>query len=497
MGRQNMKETSTLLEVRRKKLEECTREGSNPFPNDFTVSHTTEQLRKRFEQVEPGELEQIEEEFSLAGRVMSLRNFGKAAFIHIQDRTGTIQAYLQKDVLGDDDFTLAKKLDVGDFVGIQGRVFVTRTQELTIKVGQLQLLVKSLRPLPEKWHGLSNIETRYRQRYLDLLMNPEVKEVFYRRTKIIHLIRTFLQEKGFLEVETPMMQGIPGGAAARPFKTHHNTYKLDLYLRISPELYLKRLLVGGFERVFEINRNFRNEGVSTQHNPEFTMLEFYQAYATYEDFIDLTEEMICHIAQHVFGSFTIPYLDKEIDFTPPWQRLSMKEAIIHYGKIEPPVLESPELASQALKECGFPSSSQDSLGHLLNELFEQVVQHRLIKPTFITSYPTAVSPLARRNDSNPEEVDRFELFINGQEIANAFSELNDPIDQRERFEKQRASHEDDGEVTTLDEDFLQALEYGMPPAAGEGIGIDRLVMLFCNAASIRDVILFPLLKPER
>ncbi len=492
-----MKEMNTLLELRRKKLEDYSSERGNPFPNTFKVSHTTRELRERFDQVEEAQLEKVEEEFSLAGRVMSLRNFGKAAFIHLQDRTGQIQVYIQKDGVPETDFKIAKKLDVGDFIGIKGRIFLTRTQELTIKVSRFQLLVKSLRPLPEKWHGLSNIETRYRQRYLDLLVNPAVKETFYKRTRIIYLIRSFLQEKGFIEVETPMMQAIPGGATARPFKTYHNTYKLDLYLRISPELYLKRLLVGGIERVFEINRNFRNEGISTQHNPEFTMLEFYQAYATYEDLIDMTEEMICSLCNELQGSMTFPYLDREIDFTPPWDRLTMKEAIIRYGNLEPPVLEDRELACAKLKDLGFTPSPQDGLGYLTNELFEMLVQPNLIRPTFITGYPTEVSPLARRNDNNPEEVDRFELFINGQEIANGFSELNDPIDQRARFEKQCAARKPDEEAAQLDEDFIQALEFGMPPAAGEGIGIDRLVMLFCNAASIRDVILFPLLKPER
>jgi len=492
-----MEKMSTLLELRRKKLEDYASEGGNPFPNDFKVSHTTHEIRERFEQMEADELEKVDEEFSLAGRVMSLRNFGKAAFIHLQDRTGRMQGYIQKNEVPEDAFKIAKKLDVGDFVGIKGKIFVTRTQELTVKVSQFTLLVKSLRPLPEKWHGLSNIETRYRQRYLDLLVNPEVKETFYRRTKIMHLIRSFLQEKDFVEVETPMMQPVPGGATARPFKTHHNTYKLDLYLRISPELYLKRLLVGGIERVFEINRNFRNEGISTQHNPEFTMLEFYQAYATYEDLIELTEEMVCSLCTNLQGSMILPYLDGEIDFTPPWDRLTMKQSIIRYGKVDPSVLEDRELALAALKNLDISPASQEDLGYLINELFEVLVQPNLIKPTFITSYPTAVSPLARRNENNPEEVDRFELFINGQEIANGFSELNDPIDQRARFEKQCAAREPDEEAAQLDEDFIQALECGMPPAAGEGIGIDRLVMLFCNAASIRDVILFPLLKPER
>lgn len=492
-----MKKTSELLKLRRKKLDEFTKEGINPFPNDFKVTHTSQEIRERFEQIEADELEKVEEEFSLAGRIMAIRNFGKAAFIHIQDRKGKIQAYIQKNVVNSSHFNLFNKLDIGDFVGIRGRAFLTRTKELTIKVNQMKLLAKSLRPLPEKWHGLSDIETRYRQRHLDLLVNPKVKEVFYRRNKIIQMIRAFLQDREFIEVETPMMQPIPGGATACPFKTHHNAFKLDLYLRISPELYLKRLLVGGFERVFEINRNFRNEGISTQHNPEFTMLEFYQAYATYEDLMDLTEEMICHIAQQLLKSLKISYLGKEIDFTPPWQRLSMKQAILHYGKLEPRILEKKDLAFNQAQTLDLSPSPEDGLGKIVNDIFEKVVQPHLIKPTFITNYPTEVSPLARRSDTNPEEVERFELFINGQEIANAFSELNDSIDQKERFLKQLSASGSNEEVGRLDEDFIQALEYGMPPAAGEGIGIDRLVMVLSNSASIRDVILFPLLKPER
>ena len=492
-----MKEMSELLKLRREKLDEFAKEGINPFTNDFKVLHNSQEIRERFSKTAANDLEKVEEEFSLAGRIVAIRNFGKAAFFHIQDRKGKIQAYIQKDVVGNNSFNLFKRLDIGDFIGMRGEVFLTRTQELTIKVSEIKLLTKSLRPLPEKWHGLSNIEIRYRQRYLDLLVNPEVKEIFYRRNKIIQMIRTFLQDREFMEVETPMMQSIPGGAAALPFKTHHNTFNLDLYLRISPELYLKRLLVGGFERVFEINRNFRNEGISTQHNPEFTMLEFYQAYATYEDLMDLTEEMISHIAKQLLGSLKTPYLDKEIDFTPPWQRLSMKQAIINYGKLEPQTLEKRDLAFKKAQSIGLSPSSQDSLGEIVNDLFEEMAQPHLIRPTFITNYPTETSPLARRSDTNPEEVDRFELFINGQEIANAFSELNDPIDQKERFSKQLSSNEATEDVDKLDEDFIQALEYGMPPAAGEGIGIDRLVMLLSNSASIRDVILFPLLKPER
>jgi len=492
-----MEETSKLLKVRRKKLDEFAKEGINPFANDFKVSHTSQQIRERFEQMEANELEKVKEEFFLAGRIMAIRNFGKAAFIHIQDRKGKIQAYIQKDLIGSKNFNIFNKFDIGDFVGIRGGVCLTRTKELTIKVNQIRLLTKSLRPLPEKWHGLSNIETRYRQRHLDLLVNPRVKEVFFRRNKIIQMIRTFLQDRDFIEVETPMMQPIPGGATASPFKTHHNTFNLDLYLRISPELYLKRLLVGGFERVFEINRSFRNEGISTQHNPEFTMLEFYQAYATYEDLMDLTEEMISQLAQQLLGSLKIIYLDKEIDFTPPWQRLSMKRAIMNYGKLEPQVLEKRGLAFKQAQTLGLSPSSQDGLGKILNDIFEKVAKPHLIKPIFITNYPTETSPLARRSETNPEEVDRFELFINGQEIANAFSELNDPIDQRDRFIKQLNARESTEEEGKLDEDFIKTLEYGMPPAAGEGMGIDRLVMLLSNAPSIRDVILFPLLKPER
>jgi lysyl-tRNA synthetase class 2 len=492
-----MKEMSELIKLRRKRLDEFAEEGINPFPNDFKVDHTSQEIKERFKEKSAEEMEKATEEFSLAGRIMSIRNFGKAAFIHIQDRKGKIQAYIQKDIVGEDLFKLFKKLDIGDFAGIQGGVFLTRTQELTIKVKQIKLLTKSLRPLPEKWHGLSNIETRYRQRYLDLLMNPEAREIFYRRTRIIQMIRSFLQDREFIEVETPMMHPIPGGAAARPFKTHHNTFDLDLFLRISPELYLKRLLVGGVERVFEINRNFRNEGISTQHNPEFTMLEFYQAYATYEDLMDLTEEMICHIARQLLGSLKAPYADNEIDFTPPWQRLSMKQAVIEYGQIDPAVVENRDLLFKESDARGLAPSPQDSVGKMINGIFEEVVQPHLIKPTFITNYPTEISPLARRNCDNPEEVDRFELFINGQEIANAFSELNDPVDQRERFLQQLSSSEPGEEGGILDEDFIQALEYGMPPAAGEGIGIDRLVMLLSNSSSIREVILFPLLKPER
>ena len=492
-----MQETSTLMELRRKKLEECRLLGINPFPNDFKATHTAAEIAGRFKDMPADEVERVPDVFRLAGRIMSLRNFGKAAFMHLQDGSGMIQAYLQKGLLSDGDFSLIKKLDVGDFIGIEGTVFITRTGELTIKTAGLKLLVKSLRPLPEKWHGLSNIEIRYRQRYLDLIMNPEVKAVFLNRARAINLIRSFLQERGFVEVETPMMQAIPGGATARPFQTYHNTYKLNLYLRISPELYLKRLLVGGMDRVFEINRNFRNEGVSTHHNPEFTMLEFYQAYATYEDCMDLTEELICHLARSLLSTLRVPYLDGEIDFTPPWPRLTMEESIAEYARVDTQDLTEIGRALKVLDRLGLTPTDPGDLGNAINDLFENMVQPRLTRPTFITSYPTSISPLARNNDENPDRVDRFELFINGQEIANAFSELNDPVEQYRRFKNQPSVKTHGEGEGRLDEDFIEALEYGMPPAAGEGIGIDRLVMLLCNAASIRDVILFPLLKPER
>jgi lysyl-tRNA synthetase class 2 len=493
----NMQETSTLMELRRQKLEECRLLGINPFPNDFKATHTAAEIAGRFKDMPAEEVERVPDAFRLAGRIMSLRNFGKAVFMHLQDGSGRIQAYLQKGLLSDGDFSLIKKLDVGDFIGIEGTVFITRTGELTIKTAGLKLLVKSLRPLPEKWHGLSNIEIRYRQRYLDLIMNPEVKAVFLNRARAINLIRSFLQERGFVEVETPMMQAIPGGATARPFQTYHNTYKLNLYLRISPELYLKRLLVGGMDRVFEINRNFRNEGVSTHHNPEFTMLEFYQAYATYEDCMDLTEELICHLARSLLSTLRVPYLDGGIDFTPPWPRLTMEESIVEYAAVDPQDLTETGRALRVLDRLGLTPTDPGDLGNVINDLFENMVQPRLTRPTFITSYPTSISPLARHNDENPDRVDRFELFINGQEIANAFSELNDPVEQYRRFKNQTSVKTHGEGEGRLDEDFIEALEYGMPPAAGEGIGIDRLVMLLCNAASIRDVILFPLLKPER
>ncbi|HEX9949378.1 MAG TPA: lysine--tRNA ligase, partial [Thermodesulfobacteriota bacterium] len=392
---------------------------------------------------------------------------------------------------------LFKRLDAGDFVGVRGRPFRTKTGELTIEVSFIQLLAKSFRPLPEKWHGLTDVETRYRQRYLDLIVNPQVKETFYKRNEIIQGIKGFLLQRDFLEVETPMMQPIPGGATARPFKTHHNTLDMDLYLRIAPELYLKRLVIGGMERVFELNRNFRNEGVSTQHNPEFTMLEFYQAYSTYEDLMALIEEMISAVARTVCGSYKITYQGTALDLTPPWPRLTLKQALKQYGKVDEEAFSDMDAAASRAEEIGVEMNQEQGLAELLVAIFEKIVEPKLIQPTFITEYPVEVSPLARRKASDPTITERFELFIMGREIANGFSELNDPEDQRERFRRQAAQKgaaEDD--LSVIDEAFLTALEYGMPPAAGAGIGIDRLVMTLTDSPSIRDVIFFPQMREK-
>ena len=435
---------------------------------------------------------------SLAGRIVAMRKFGKATFLHIQDETGRLQVYIKQDVVGQEAYNIFKKLDIGDIAGFKGSLFRTKTGEPTLQAISFQHISKSLRPLPEKFHGLTDVEIRYRQRYVDLIVNPEVRDTFRKRVEIIRLVRDFLVNRGFMEVETPMMQPIAGGATAKPFKTHHNALDMDLYLRIAPELYLKRLLVGGFEKVFEINRNFRNEGLSTRHNPEFTMLEFYQAYATYHDLMDLTEEMISWIAAEVTGSMQITYQGEEIDLSPPWKRYTMEEALMEIAGIEQTILNDPEKIRQLARDKGIELEATAGPGKAKNELFELLVEEKLINPTFITEYPTEISPLARRNKDNPKVTDRFELFITGREIANAFSELNDPIDQKLRLEKQIAERGDDEEIfPELDKDFVRALEYGMPPAAGEGIGIDRLVMLLTDAPSIRDVILFPHLRPEK
>ena len=488
---------NNLLKARREKAKLLADSGVTLFSNSFKTPQPIKEILPRGEALAPESHEQESGNYRVAGRIMSMRKFGKAAFFHIQDESGRIQIYAKRDLLGEEIFKQFKKWDVGDIVGIQGKLFKTKTGELSIEAATLQMITKSLRPLPEKFHGLTDVETRYRRRYVDLIVNPEVRDTFRKRVEIIRLIREFFSNRGFLEVETPMMQPVPGGATAKPFKTHHNALGMDLFLRIAPELYLKRLLVGGFERVFEINRNFRNEGLSTRHNPEFTMLEFYQAYATYHDLMDMTEELISWVASEVTGSMKISYQGSAIDLSPPWQRYTMDEALIEVAGIAPEILADDAKIMTLTKEKGIELQPDAGSGKAKTELFELLVEEKLINPTFITSYPTEVSPLARRNEDNPDVTDRFELFVTGREIANAFSELNDPADQYRRFSKQIEERGDDEEIhPELDYDYIRALEYGMPAAAGEGIGIDRLVMLLTDSPSIRDVILFPHLKPE-
>ncbi len=491
-----MEEVNELILQRRKKLEELKALGIDPYGQPYEVTHHTRDLHDTYKEVSGEALEKDPIECSVAGRIIAWRNFGKAAFSHIQDETGRIQVYFRKDILGD-KFKIIKKFDIGDIVGIKGTLFRTKTNELTILVKDFTFLTKSLRPLPEKWHGLKDIELRYRQRYVDLIVNPEVRETFAKRSAIIKFIRDFLEREGFIEVETPMMHQIPGGAAAKPFKTHHNALGIDLYLRIAPELYLKRLLVGGYERVYELNKNFRNEGISTKHNPEFTMLEFYVAYKDYNFLMDFTEKLFTELLLKIHGSLKIPYGEHMLDFTPPWPRITMYEAMKSHGVPED-VLYDYEKAREWARAEGIDLKDVHTLGKVLDEIFKEKVEPDLIQPTFIIDYPVELSPLAKRKKDNPELVERFELFIASREIANAFTELNDPADQKERFMKQvEARDRGDEEAHRFDEDFIRALEYGMPPAAGEGIGIDRLVMVLTNSQSIRDVILFPQLKPEK
>jgi lysyl-tRNA synthetase class 2 len=493
-----MDETTEQTEVRRQKLLKLKDAGAPLYPNDFKPAHLSADLLAEYGQLPDERLAELPADFSVAGRIMAIRSFGKASFFHLQDRKGRIQVYVRRDRVGDETYKLFEQMDLGDIVGVTGKLFRTKTKELTIEAAGVKLLAKCLRPLPEKWHGLADVEARYRQRYVDLMVNADVKTLFEKRSGIIRLIRKFFEERDFLEVETPMMQPIAGGAAARPFITHHNALNLELYLRVAPELFLKRLLVGGLERVFELNRNFRNEGISVRHNPEFTMLEFYQAYATYDDLMKLTEELFAAVANEVAGGLKIQSGGHEIDLTPPWRRLPLADAVAEYaGAARAEVDDARKLQALAdgkgLKiEPGLPH------GKLLVEVFERLVEPNLIQPTFIMDYPLEVSPLARKSEKNPAFVDRFELYVGGRELANAFSELNDPADQRARFEEQAAARRaGDEEAQAVDDDYVRALEYGMPPAGGEGIGIDRLVMLFTDSASIRDVILFPLLRPER
>lgn len=491
-----MQKESGVVEDRKQKAEKIREMGVNLYPAGFRVAWTASEVLSRCGAFSEEELEQQTENFSLAGRIMSRRDFGRASFIHIQDRSGRLQVYVRKDKVPPQKFDLFRLLDIGDFIGVKGRAFRTRTQELTLLAEDLTLLSKSLRPLPEKWHGLTDVETRYRQRYLDLIMNEDVKRAFVLRSRIIQAVREFFVERDFLEVETPMMQPIPGGATARPFKTFHNALGMELYLRVAPELYLKRLVVGGIERVFEINRNFRNEGISVKHNPEFTMLEFYVAHAVYEDLMDLTEALFQQVLDQVLGTRVIQYQGQALDFSSPWPRIPLMEALRERGNVPQEVLGSREQAARFAAEKGLPLGEREDHGEILLKIFDHLVEPGLIQPTFITGYPTAVSPLSRRNDQHPEMVDRFELFIGGREIANAFTELNDPVDQRQRFERQVALREaGDEEAQYMDQDYVTALEYGMPPTAGEGIGIDRVVMLLTDAPSIRDVIFFPLMRP--
>jgi len=491
-----MQKKSSILTERLNKGQRLADMGIALYPPGAQIDATISELLERLGDLDGEALEKKSEVYALGGRMMSRRDFGKASFIHIKDRSGRVQVYVRKDKIGEDGFAAFKLMDMGDFVRAKGPFFRTRTGELTLLAEEIELLSKSLRPLPEKWHGLTDVETRYRQRYLDLVVNESVKDVFVVRGRIIQAIRDFFIRKDFLEVETPMMQPIPGGATAKPFETYHNALDMPLYLRVAPELYLKRLVVGGLERVFEINRNFRNEGISIKHNPEFTMLEFYMAYATYEDLIDLTEALFSELVHSICGKSVISYQGQSIDFSGPWARISLTDALTEIGGIERRIVDEPEHARELASSKGIDISKKDSHGKVLTKLFDVLVEPRLINPTFVVGYPTDVSPLSRRNDDNPDLTDRFELFIGGWEIANGFTELNDPLDQRKRFEYQVSLREEgDDEAQLMDEDYVTALEYGMPPTAGEGIGIDRLVMLLTDAPSIRDVILFPLMKP--
>ncbi len=470
--------------------------GIAPYGQRFEGKTALKEIVERFGTSSKETLAEHPERFKIAGRIVSLRRFGKAAFAHIRDSTAQLQVYFKKDILGPEGSALFEKVDIGDFLGIEGKLFRTKTDELTLEATTLTFLSKSLHPLPEKWHGLTDVALRYRMRYLDLISNPEVHQVFVQRGKIIDALRRELNARQFVEVETPMMQAIPGGAAARPFVTHHNTLGMDLYLRIAPELYLKRLIVGGFERVFEINRNFRNEGISTIHNPEFTMLEFYMCYADYNDLITLTEDLLTKVTQEVVGSLQFDYQGTTIDFTTPWKRQSYLDAIAECYKTPAEDLTDQKKVADLMRRADITFNEKDSLGKMLEHLFDVGVEPTLKGPIFITDFPTEISPLAKRKPDQSHLTERFELFIAGREIANAFSELNDPQDQRARFEAQVAQRSaGDLEAHSMDEDYLLALEYGMPPTAGEGIGIDRLVMLLTNQSSIRDVILFPQMRP--
>ncbi len=490
-------EEHRLIAERRRKLH-ALREAGFRFPTDFRRNVVAGELHAEYDDKPADFFENNPIRIAVAGRMMSRRVMGKVTFAHLQDMSGRIQLFVQRDALPEGAYSDFKTWDIGDILGAEGTLFKTRTGELSVRVEQLRLLTKSIRPLPEKFHGLTDQEMRYRQRYLDLIMNEVSRRTFVMRTRIIQYIRRFLDARGFLEVETPMMQAIPGGATARPFVTHHNALDMQLFLRIAPELYLKRLVVGGFEKVYEINRNFRNEGLSTRHNPEFTMLEFYQAYADYHDLMDLTETLLRGIATELLGSTEVSYQGETYDFGRPFARMTVRESILHFNPdIPAAALDDLERARAVAERLDIPLQPGYGLGKVQIEIFEKTVEYRLADPTFITEYPVEVSPLARRNDDNPFVTDRFEFFVGGREIANGFSELNDAEDQAERFRQQVAQKEaGDEEAMHFDADYIRALEHGMPPTAGEGIGIDRLVMLFTDAPSIRDVLLFPHMRPE-
>ncbi len=476
--------------VRRDKLAEYEADGVYPFGQRFVANAHAKDIKDDFLNFE-------NQPVVLAGRLMTIRSHGKTAFANIRDLSGDIQVYFRKDVLGEDEYKHVKMLDMGDIVGVEGHVFKTHMGEITVKVSKLTLLSKSLRPLPEKWHGLKDTELRYRQRYVDLIVNPEVRDTFVKRTQIVAKVREYLNSQKFMEVETPMMHAIPGGAAARPFITHHNALDIDIYMRISPELYLKRLIVGGLERVYEINRSFRNEGIDNRHNPEFTMMESYQAYGNYEDAIRLTENIVAYCAQEVLGTTKITYQGTEIDLTPPWNRITMSEGIKKYTGEDFDAVETLEEARAIADRLNVEYGPNDGIGKIQNLCFEDYVEENLIEPTFVYGHPKEISPLAKLNREKPLTTERFEAFIYGRELANGFSELNDPIDQKERFEAQLKEREaGDDEAHRMDNDYVTALEYGLPPTAGLGIGIDRLVMFLTDSASIRDVLLFPLMKPE-
>ncbi|MGE5396571.1 MAG: lysine--tRNA ligase [Chitinophagales bacterium] len=481
-------ELNELIQIRLNKVNELRDKGIEPYGFKFERSAFAQNIKDDFESMEGKPV-------SVAGRLMAKRGHGKAGFANLQDPSGSIQLYFKVDDLGEEQYDLYEKADIGDIIGVQGEVFRTKRGEISIAAREMVYLSKSLRPLPEKWHGLKDVEMRYRQRYVDLIVNQEVRDVFIKRSNIIKAIRHYLDSQGFLEVETPMMQPIAGGAAARPFITHHNALNMELYLRIAPELYLKRLLVGGLEKVYEINRNFRNEGISTRHNPEFTMLEIYQAYGDYHTMMQLSENLVGYVVKQVFGTLEIEYQGTRLDFSPPWDRITMLDAIREYSGVDMSTAKTDEEARSLAKNLNLKVEKDATRGEIMNLIFEELVEPHLIQPTFIYSYPVEISPLAKRSRENPQLTDRFEIFMMSRELGNAFSELNDPIDQRERFEMQvKKRKQGDSEAHMMDEDYLNALEYGMPPAGGLGIGIDRLVMILTDAASIRDVILFPTLR---